>query len=71
MIRMVMVVVRTAAMLNKIQFGVSAALGDAGGRGYLVTMVLTASSEPVGLIMNQNKTLVMLTIQMDYYNGVS
>jgi hypothetical protein len=29
-----------------------------------VTIVLTASSLPVGLIMNQNKTFVMLTIQM-------
>ena len=34
-------------------------------------MVLTASSLPVGLMMNQNKTLVMLTIQMAYHNGAS
>ena len=49
----------------------SAALRNEGDRDYLVTMVLTASSGPVGLIMNQNKTLVMLTIQMDYRNGTS
>ena len=61
MIRMVMVVVRTAAML----FEVSIALGNEGGRSYLETMVLTASSGPVGLMANQNMTLVILTIQMD------
>jgi hypothetical protein len=48
------------------KFRVSAMFGGRDDKSYLVTMVLTASSEPVGLIMNQNKTLVMLTIQMDY-----
>jgi len=33
-------------------------------------MVLTASSVPVGLMMNQNKTFAMLTIQMDYWGGL-
>ena len=50
---------------------VSALLVKGGERNYLVTMVLTASSVPVGLIMNQNRTLVMLTIQMDYRYGAS
>ena len=31
---------------------------------YLVTIVLTGSSMPVGVMMNQNNMLVMLTIQM-------
>ena len=30
---------------------------------YLVTIVLTGSSMPVGVMMNQNNMLVMLTIQ--------
>ena len=48
----------------------SARQGKRGDKSYLVTMVLTASSVPVGLIMNQNKTFVMLTIQMDYCKGM-
>lgn len=31
---------------------------------YLVTMVLTGSSSPVGVMMNQKSMLVMLTIQI-------
>lgn len=45
--------------------------GNEGDQNYLVTMVLTASSLPVGVMMNQNKTLAMLTIQMDYCNGAN
>jgi len=67
--RMVMVVVRTAAILSIVSG--QRFIGEGGCRNYLVTMVLTASSVPVGLIMNQNRTLVMLTIQMDYRYGAS
>ena len=50
----------------KLWFRLKIVLENEGDQVYLVTMVLTASSEPVGVMMNQNKTLAMLTIQMDY-----
>ena len=36
---------------------------------YLVTMVLTGSSIPVGFMMNQKNIFVMLTIQMALKRG--
>ena len=71
MMRMVMVVVRTAAMLSIVSGQRFVGEGGEGERNYLVTMVLTASSVPVGLMMNQKRTLVKLTIQMDYYYRAS
>ena len=50
----------------RLQFRIKTAPENVNERDYLVTMVLTASSGPVGVMMNQNKTLAMLTIQMDY-----
>ena len=54
----------------KLGFGVKIALENEGNQIYLVTIVLTASSGPVGVMMNQNKTLAMLTIQMDCCGGL-
>lgn len=70
MMRMVIVVVRTAAMLS-CKLRVNDMLESGRDRNYLVTMVLTASSVPVGVMMNQNKTLAMLTIQMDYCESLN
>lgn len=66
MIRIVIVVVRTAAMLKRDLEFVMCYRDDC---IYLVTTVLTVSSIPVGLMMNQNKTLAKLTIQMDCYKS--